>query len=873
MFKSTDKKVEKLKLTDEQVKNLISLVIRYKTFQAQKPNGTNQELSEEVLKPSLLQYSCLIENEDSKRLGAHLEWLYDQSEENLNLVKIGCSNESAVKSELSKIQIFLCNISLFLKMTLLQENDTVQYFIEFTEQQEEASKQFWTPIFDSWKLEASELNKQIAFFNQSVAEKIRDGHATDTEWLTDRDIERILKAVNCPLPVFIGPFDSVILGMKLHLARRDWTDQTNPLYVPCLVNLTNVSGSGLHWVYLLFIIQKNTNGKINVKTIYGDQKSLWQKERIKSVIRDSLNYQEHPVDSTVSNLRSIVAFPRAKRTFEIINTSEQNEGWSCGYRAIWSLLTRLKKEGIPYEHPILACGSVKELQGFIYDILVRSLVSEESALAGVKIDDLNLLEQLHKSDFDNDSGVGIELHDASARHEKTEFTEDRSAQESSVESIPQDISQGVIDLAAVVKGNKILLELFDLIKGWKEQKINHLKIINFIKLEFFHGDFFIQALSELSELVTFECLDDRNNEQVNKLLKEAKAIIARNKFLKQCDAEKCNIESLWGRAAYFILLHYHKTYPDTNELFYPDMCQKADNKSDDVTHFILEMGVRGFVEVLKGLQKCGSRSPFKTLHLKMPAGSYKADFENYITTLKDFYNHIDNLLYSINCIVFHVSGNEEDVFLEITEFIKSVRRASMETVKIHLENDEQLNNLSVQLDHLSRFIKMTQSNRHVFVRVGDAERELGVSPPVIYLYEEESVSEPEEEVFLEDLAYDSADTKKHLTYNQVLVDLKNYEAGWFVSGIRNNFAIILKSELEQIASQAISIDEKIKQAIDKITSIRGLINFMDEEYNRSHLFKRGSISGNRFLTLLNNAIFCLNNALNTSNQQHTKLDV
>ncbi|KTD50967.1 hypothetical protein [Legionella quateirensis] len=173
--------------------------------------------------------------------------------------------------------------------------------------------------------------------NQGLREKLIKGNLTKSEWLTDLDLQRMLELTGTQDKIHILTFDPQSIGTALHFEREKHTDGL-PYSIPILLNKgSDASNQGSHW--LAANITVDPTARTVSYTITDSMKlSASEEQAYKKLIEDAINYQEH----NSPDLISFKGFPAnegwtLKRSDKDVVSQNQNDGFSCGYRALHNL--------------------------------------------------------------------------------------------------------------------------------------------------------------------------------------------------------------------------------------------------------------------------------------------------------------------------------------------------------------------------------------------------------------------------------------------------------------------------------------------------------------------------------------------------------
>lgn len=171
--------------------------------------------------------------------------------------------------------------------------------------------------------------------NLGIAEKLLNEELGQTEWLGEVDLERLLIKLGVKNRVHITRLNAEDIGMILHFERAKHQDSLEPYTIPLLINCggsASIRSQGSHWTYAMIRVDPTAR---SVTLDYQDSMPLSEREQ--STLSDAINYREE----------DYTAFPDYKtKTVHVSTNDLQKDGWSCGYRALHSLL---KTPGFPID--------------------------------------------------------------------------------------------------------------------------------------------------------------------------------------------------------------------------------------------------------------------------------------------------------------------------------------------------------------------------------------------------------------------------------------------------------------------------------------------------------------------------------------------
>ena len=166
--------------------------------------------------------------------------------------------------------------------------------------------------------------------NWSIREKYTRGRLTATHWLTDLDLQRMLKITGTESKVTILPFTVENIGTSLHFARNAHQGESAPYTVGFLLNRgSEHDDQGAHWVAATVTIDPVSNQityQIDDSLPISDAQQAEYKRKIEAGIR----YNESPFEA----YPTVVSITAVDSGIAAIQT----DGYSCGYRALHRLL-------------------------------------------------------------------------------------------------------------------------------------------------------------------------------------------------------------------------------------------------------------------------------------------------------------------------------------------------------------------------------------------------------------------------------------------------------------------------------------------------------------------------------------------------------
>lgn len=221
--------------------------------------------------------------------------------------------------------------------TFLEQQETFTFLCHFIDKAtvnssfDEDSAKKSLQSFNAALITGNDLQLYNAPQNQGMLEKLTNGHSIKAHWLTDLDLERSLSKMGLKAHVSIASFNKEDIGSKLHFLREKNRGNAQPYTLPLLLNRGSEGQSqGTHW-----LCAKITINPIENTVSYQIEDSLEltskQKEDYKKIIESAICFSD-PSQS---------AFPACSIKDDeslIIGHGAQEDGYSCGYRALHTLL-------------------------------------------------------------------------------------------------------------------------------------------------------------------------------------------------------------------------------------------------------------------------------------------------------------------------------------------------------------------------------------------------------------------------------------------------------------------------------------------------------------------------------------------------------
>lgn len=243
----------------------------------------------------------------------------DSPEEPFNLIALSSDSPQTREIERNTEVAF----HKFLNSVLTDEEDEVQF------NQENASRLLSTMLASRT---ISNRTLHAAPANLGIRAKFQHQNLSNTHWLTDLDLQQMLTLMGLEDRVKISPLaPSESLGAVLRLIKRDMARTNAPYTIPLLLNCGSTATSqGSHWICA--VIRVNPTEQSISYDIY-DSRGLSKtqgetyKRQIETAIQSSYSALEADSNVTINQGNA-----------HIHGLAQQTDGYSCGYRALHTLL-------------------------------------------------------------------------------------------------------------------------------------------------------------------------------------------------------------------------------------------------------------------------------------------------------------------------------------------------------------------------------------------------------------------------------------------------------------------------------------------------------------------------------------------------------
>ena len=198
--------------------------------------------------------------------------------------------------------------------------------------------------------------------NLGLAEKFVNGQLHGQEWLTDKDIERLVKILGLKDKIHTTVLRAEEIADILHFIREahKGDDPKVPYKVPLLLNKGqrgDFRDQGSHWIYAMIEIDpREEPPKITINCQDSLRISDEERTRVTGIFTEAIRYnaRKPAAREIAEDLRrrqvGVVeqegeqyfiryqAFPTATIQTTVVGEGSQTDGWSCGYRALQGLL-------------------------------------------------------------------------------------------------------------------------------------------------------------------------------------------------------------------------------------------------------------------------------------------------------------------------------------------------------------------------------------------------------------------------------------------------------------------------------------------------------------------------------------------------------
>lgn len=168
--------------------------------------------------------------------------------------------------------------------------------------------------------------------NLGIREKRAQNILNSDHWLTDSDLRHMLLLTGLKDRIKILPLDSPgSIGTELHFAKKNQANTNTPYTIPLLLNCGSTGASqGSHWICAVISVDPTKN---TISYVIRDSMNLTpaKEDRYKRQIEEAIRFKDS----------SHQAYPDIRIIQEhchIIGTGQQTDGYSCGYRALHTLL-------------------------------------------------------------------------------------------------------------------------------------------------------------------------------------------------------------------------------------------------------------------------------------------------------------------------------------------------------------------------------------------------------------------------------------------------------------------------------------------------------------------------------------------------------
>ena len=225
-------------------------------------------------------------------------------------------------------------------------------------------------------------------------EKFLSGSLKSDEWLTDLDIKRglaILGLTDQNTQVIRFKVEDIGLAIHFERQKHELDDPQKKYTIPLIVNLgegnhSRINSQGKHWTRLIITVTPNDGALPTIEAQYNDSLVLLETKKVQAVIKDALKYREQVgIDTTTGTAKIYTAFPACDNPrITVTGSGEQQDSFTCGYRAMQGLVSDLIKNDslktTPEYQTFIACKTVTDLRDYVYKALIgKQTISTEAA--------------------------------------------------------------------------------------------------------------------------------------------------------------------------------------------------------------------------------------------------------------------------------------------------------------------------------------------------------------------------------------------------------------------------------------------------------------------------------------------------------------
>jgi hypothetical protein len=252
------------------------------------------------------------------------------SEDVLNLDAIGSGDATTFREQQEKFDA----LTRFFNAALKESSTGSAITIAFDNDQAPTLK---SVLLDPYLRTADTLLLHTSPTNLGIREKYARGLLAQQHWLTDLDLQRMVKLTGNQSDIHVLPFEDppLSVGTALHFAREAHHDAGDPYTISFLLNLgSSDGGQGIHWIAATITVNPES-GAVS-----------YQIDDSMGVNANTINRYKRIMEAAIRHNDGFHrAFPLATISGTAIGHATQRDGYSCGYRALHHLLqdSRLQK--------------------------------------------------------------------------------------------------------------------------------------------------------------------------------------------------------------------------------------------------------------------------------------------------------------------------------------------------------------------------------------------------------------------------------------------------------------------------------------------------------------------------------------------------
>ncbi|BCA95380.1 hypothetical protein TUM19329_17410 [Legionella antarctica] len=327
--------------------------------------------------------------ENYEKLAAAINFFYELNHDKLNVDVIGSENVETRKVYIDQYEL----LERLLDKVVVFSGVNPPVATAFKEKEAILLGLYLNQEIESRSLR--DLHAQSS--NLGIAEKLLNADLGQTEWLGEVDLERLLIKLGVKDRTHITRLNAEDIGMILHFERVKHLGAIEEYTIPLLINCGNTSlgGQGSHWTYAMVSVNPITN---SITINYQDSMPLQGTEQ--AILTAAINYSDAPYS----------AFPDfTTKTANVASDGLQEDGWSCGYRALKGLLG---EEEFPVHGDVntsiewlrLAGTPTRSysLRNVIYELLLSDLEIDQDYFIAMSLDE-KMLKHTDRETYELDS--------------------------------------------------------------------------------------------------------------------------------------------------------------------------------------------------------------------------------------------------------------------------------------------------------------------------------------------------------------------------------------------------------------------------------------------------------------------------------------